>query len=80
MRLGVINGNGCTCDSCHAVLLPDEAIKLKSYVLDKNDRSGVYNSWQKCDLCIHCYNKLLKGVMYDVRSNKLNGKSFDQIK
>jgi len=70
MRSGIVNGNGCTCDVCHTVLLPSEAIKVKSYTLDPNDSTGLYKILEISDMCIDCYTELLGDIMHKGRKIK----------
>jgi hypothetical protein len=75
MRLGVSNGNGCTCDVCHTALNPEEAIKLKSYILDTSipNNSGQYKVLQVADMCPKCYGIKLSEIMRDSTRKTLRG-------
>ena len=63
MRKGVVRGNGCTCDACHVTLTPDEAIKIKAYVKDKEWSTGIYTTFEVCDICLDCYKEKFDGFM-----------------
>ena len=71
MRMGISNGNGCTCDVCHTSLLPSEAIKLKSYTLDPTDSTGLYRILEISDMCKECYQELLGNIMHKGRKAKV---------
>ena len=68
MKASVVNGNGCICNKCHTILYPDDAIKLKAFVLAGS--TGEYIVKGKADLCDICYNKILGEIMEEsVRRN-----------
>lgn len=72
MRLGVVYGNGCTCDKCHKVLIPSEAIKIKALKLNPENSTGMYNTLGKADLCEKCYQELITPFLKKPR--KINKK------
>ena len=75
MRLGIINGNGCICNVCKAMLEPNEAIKVVVRNLSddpKKAATGYYKAIGRLDLCEECYKKLI--MPYIEKPRKLGEK------
>lgn len=75
MRLGIINGNGCVCNVCKAMLEPDEAIKVIARKLSDNPKkaaTGCYKTIGRMDLCEDCYKKLLVQYIEQPRGKEKN--------
>lgn len=61
MRLSVINGNGCCCNVCHAVLEPKQALKISISKLSDDAAkatTGQYTAVGRIDCCADCYTRL----------------------
>ena len=70
MRLGVVYGNGCTCNKCHKVMLPREAIKLKVTKLSdipEKASTGHYKTLGHADLCEKCFKEILQDYLEEPR-------------
>ena len=73
MRLGVVNGNGCSCSICHEILEPKEAIKIKSMRLHSDlekAATGCYEALGRIDCCKHCYDLYFANLMEPLRKRK----------
>ncbi|MFR8012074.1 MAG: hypothetical protein ACLU8W_09990 [Clostridia bacterium] len=51
----------CVCDICRKNEA-DEHFKVKKLVPTLLTELGVFDTWERIDICQECYNKLIKGL------------------